>query len=59
MILGLQIASGATSEAFTWMEKCYAAHSTVMTSLKVNPDYDDLRGDSRFAQYQERVGLLN
>lgn len=59
MILSLQIASGDATEVFTWMERCYATHSTVMTSLKVNPDYDDLRGDSRFAKYQERVGLSN
>jgi TolB-like protein/DNA-binding winged helix-turn-helix (wHTH) protein/Tfp pilus assembly protein PilF len=59
MILALQIARGDKNEAFTWMEKCYATHSTAMTSLKVNPDYDNLRSDPRFTTYLERVGLSN
>jgi tetratricopeptide (TPR) repeat protein len=58
-MLQMQMAMGNTSQAFTSMEKCYATHSTVMTSLKVNPDYDDLRGDPRFAKYLDRVGLSN
>jgi TolB-like protein/DNA-binding winged helix-turn-helix (wHTH) protein/Tfp pilus assembly protein PilF len=58
-MLQMQMAMGNTSQAFTSMEKCYATHSTAMTSLKVNPDYDDLRGDPRFALYLERVRLSN
>jgi TolB-like protein/DNA-binding winged helix-turn-helix (wHTH) protein len=58
-MLYIQIASGDANESFTWMEKCYAAHSTMMTSLKVNPDYDNLRGDPRFAKYLAQVGLSN
>lgn len=58
-MLQMQIAMRNTGEVFTWMEKCYATHSTSLTSLKVNPDYDSLRGDARFARYLERVGLSN
>ena len=56
-MLFLQVARGDTTEAFAWMEKCYVTHSTVMTSLKMSPDYDTLRGDPRFASYLNRVGL--
>jgi hypothetical protein len=58
-MLFLQIGVGNADESFAWMEKCYATHSTTMTSLKVNPDYDALRGDPRFARYLNRVGLSN
>lgn len=57
IMLFLPIAKGDTTEAFAWMEKCYTTHSTVMTSLKVSPDYDTLRNDPRFATYLSRVGL--
>ena len=56
-ILVVETALGDKEEAFAWMEKCYVDHFTSMTSRKVNPDYDDLRGDPRFAKYLERVGL--
>ena len=59
MPLQVEIALGRTGEALAWMEKCYAAHSTTMTSLKVNPDYDPLRGDPRFAGYLKKVGFSN
>jgi hypothetical protein len=49
-MLYVQIAIGDADESFMWMEKSYATHSTMMTSLKVNPDYDSLRGDPRFAK---------
>ncbi|MBI3477535.1 MAG: winged helix-turn-helix domain-containing protein [Acidobacteria bacterium] len=58
-ILFVVSAAGDKEEAFTWMEKCLGSHSTSLTSLKVNPDYDDLRGDPRFIKYLGRVGLSN
>ena len=58
-MLLMQIAVGSADETFAWMEKCYLIHSTAMTSLKVNPDYDRLRGDPRFTKYMEGVGLAN
>ena len=56
-MLYLQMAMGNADESFGWLEKCYETHSTMMTSLKVNPDYDNLRGDPRFANYLQKVGL--
>jgi len=58
-MLGVQLAAGNTRDAFLWMDRCYAAHSPVMTSLKVNPDYDALRSDPRFDTYTHKVGLAN
>jgi len=58
-MLLLQIAMGNANEAFPWMDKCYSTHSTMMTSLKVSPDYDNLRDDPRFATYLQRIGLSN
>ena len=56
-ILCAYIALGDKDEAFAWLEKSYSEHSTALTSLKVNPIYDPLRGDPRFQALLRRVGL--
>jgi serine/threonine-protein kinase len=50
---------GDKDQALAWFEKAYAQHSTELTSLKVNPGYDPLRGDPRFQDLLKRVGLAN
>ncbi|MGC2245891.1 MAG: hypothetical protein WA609_04745 [Terriglobales bacterium] len=44
-------------DALAWLEKAYAERSNALTSLKVNPSYDVLRGDSRFRNLLLRLGL--
>jgi TolB-like protein/DNA-binding winged helix-turn-helix (wHTH) protein/Flp pilus assembly protein TadD len=48
---------GDKSQALSWLEKAYARHSNGLTSLKVDPAYDSLRGDPRFQNLLRRVGL--
>lgn len=56
-ILWAYLAARDKNQAFIWFEKAYAAHSNLLTSLKVNPAYDPLRGDPRFQVLMRRVGL--
>jgi hypothetical protein len=51
------VGMGDKEETFVWLEKAYAAHSNELTSLKVSPFYDPLRGDPRFQDLLLRVGL--
>jgi hypothetical protein len=51
------IGIGDKNAAFASLEEAYRQHSNALTSLKVNPDYDALRGDPRFKDLQQRVGL--
>jgi len=44
-------------EAFAWLQKAYSEHSNALTTLKVDPIYDPLRGDPRFQELVRRVRL--
>src|SRR5206468_5456791 len=48
---------GDKENAFLWLEKAYQERSTKLLDLKVDPDYDSLRSDPRFAQLTARIGL--
>ena len=48
---------GDKDQAFAWLEKAYTERSVWMPSLKVDPKFDSLRSDSRFAELVRRVGL--
>jgi TolB-like protein/DNA-binding winged helix-turn-helix (wHTH) protein/Flp pilus assembly protein TadD len=48
---------GETDQAFAWLEKAYADRSWRLPFLNVEPRFDSLRSDSRFADLVRRVGL--
>lgn len=43
--------------AFAWLDKAYQAHDPYLVKLRVDDTLDSLRGDPRFAQLLQRVGL--
>ncbi len=50
---------GNKEEALADLEKAYSEHFSIMTTLKVEPAYDALRGDPRFQDLLRRVGLAD
>lgn len=46
-----------TDKAFAWLQKAAIERSPTLTMLKVDPVYDDLRGDSRFVSLLRQIGL--
>ena len=48
---------GENDQAFAWLEQGYKEHSVSLRLLKVDPRYDPLRSDPRFADLVRRVGL--
>jgi TolB-like protein/Tfp pilus assembly protein PilF len=51
------IGLGDKDQAFAWLEQGYKEHSNILRFLKVDPAFDPLRGDPRFADLVRRVGL--
>jgi TolB-like protein/Tfp pilus assembly protein PilF len=49
---------GDKEQVFAWLEQAYKEHSSLLQFLKVDPCYDSLRGDPRFADLVHRVGLV-
>jgi tetratricopeptide (TPR) repeat protein len=48
---------GEKDRAFAWLEKAYAERDSNITNLKVDPWFDSLHSDPRFADLLSRVGL--
>jgi TolB-like protein/Flp pilus assembly protein TadD len=48
---------GDTEEAFAWLERAADERSNIVQFLKVEPFFDSLRGDPRFAAYLRRANL--
>jgi hypothetical protein len=44
-------------QAFAWLEKAYSERSAWISWLKVDPKFDSLRSDPRFADLMRRVGF--
>ena len=53
----VHIALGETDRAFEWLEKAIEARDWQLGLLNVEPAFDPLRSDQRFAALVERVGL--
>jgi TolB-like protein/Tfp pilus assembly protein PilF len=53
----LYVALNRKDEAIALLQRACSEHSSVVTSLKVEPNYDPLRSDPRFQELQRRVGL--
>ena len=50
---------GDRDRAFAWLEKAYQERVRPMPSLKINPLFDPLRSDPRFAALIERMKLFD
>lgn len=48
---------GEKDQAFAWLERTYEERSAWMVWLKVEPRFDSLRSDPRFADLLRRVGF--
>jgi DNA-binding winged helix-turn-helix (wHTH) protein/Tfp pilus assembly protein PilF len=50
-------ALGEKDQAFAWLQKAYEERAGLLIFLKVDQEFDGLRGDPRFAELLRRMGL--
>ncbi|MGH9555303.1 MAG: TPR end-of-group domain-containing protein [Terriglobales bacterium] len=48
---------GDSQRALQWLEQAYEERRSYLAFLNVDPEFDPLRSDSRFADLVRRVGL--
>ena len=53
----VHIELGESDQAFEWLERAYQDRRGWLAYLKVEPDFDRLRGDPRFAGFLSRMRL--
>ncbi|MCM3869659.1 MAG: winged helix-turn-helix domain-containing protein [Pyrinomonadaceae bacterium] len=56
-LAGVHIGLGENDKAFIWLERSYQDRMWMLGYLKVEPLFDPLRSDPRFADLVQRVGL--
>jgi len=56
-IAAVYIGLGQTEHAFAWLRRACEERATALVNLKVEPAFDGLRGDRRFADLLRCVGL--
>jgi TolB-like protein/Tfp pilus assembly protein PilF len=57
LIAYIYIALGDKGEAFAWMDKAYRERSGMICWLQIEPKFDPIRSDPRFADLVHRMGL--
>jgi urea transport system substrate-binding protein len=53
----IHVGLGDTDQAFAWLEKMYEVRSQFPLRLQVDPTFDSLRADARFADWLRRLKL--
>ena len=48
---------GENDQAFAWLEKAYEVRSEELLTLRIDPRFEGLRKDTRFAEFFRRMGL--
>ncbi|CAN5121814.1 hypothetical protein BH20VER2_BH20VER2_07340 [soil metagenome] len=56
-IAGVYLGLGERDECFAWLEKALAGRDIRLSFLKVDPKWDEIRSDPRFASLLQRMGL--
>jgi hypothetical protein len=57
MFADIYVMLGQKDEAFAWLEKTFDARDPLTLQFNIDPAFDSLRGDPRFAKLVRKIGL--
>lgn len=57
LFVKLYLSLGQKDEAFGWLEKSFDCYDLWTLQFKIDPAYDNLRGDPRYAKLVQKIGL--
>jgi TolB-like protein/tetratricopeptide (TPR) repeat protein len=57
LIGAVYAALGDRDSAFRWLDEAFKAHDTFLPWMKVDPEFDNLRGDPRYDDLIRRIGI--
>jgi len=57
LIGAVYAALGDRDQAFHWLDEAYAEHDTFLPWMKVDPEFDKIRGDPRYDDLIRRIGI--
>lgn len=53
----LYVDLGRKEEAFAWLEKTFAAHDPAVLQFNIDPAFESLRSDPRYAKLVQKIGI--
>ena len=56
-VAGIRAALGDKDAALGWLEQAHSGHEAALVWIKVDPRFDPLRGEPRFVEILQRMGL--
>ena len=56
-IANIYLGLGEKDETFIWLDKAYQDRTPWMVFIKIDPRFDSVRSDSRYAELLKRIGL--
>jgi len=57
VIATIYVALGDKDQTFEWLNKAFPEHTSYLAFMRVEPKFDRVRSDPRFADFMRRIGL--
>jgi hypothetical protein len=57
VVATIYVALGDKNQTFEWLNKAIPEHTSYLAFMRMEPKFDPIRSDPRFADFMRRIGL--